>query len=119
MGEQWREMPGFPGYFVSSLGRVRGKKGAVMKPSITRRGYQKVGAFTEGGRKHNLEIHRMVALSFLGAPPEGKPVAAHGDGNPLNNRLDNLRWASHVENAADREAHGRTAHTRGRRVARR
>lgn len=31
----------------------------------------------------------------------------HNDGNPVNNRLDNLRWDTHQENQRDALRHGR------------
>jgi len=34
-------------------------------------------------------------------------VAAHRDGNHLNNRSDNLYWATHQENERDKREHGR------------
>jgi len=39
----------------------------------------------------------------------------HINGNPANNRLDNLLWGTPTENAADRDLHGTTA--RGERNA--
>ena len=32
----------------------------------------------------------------------------HNDGNPLNNRLENLRWDTHLENCRDTIRHGRS-----------
>jgi hypothetical protein len=39
-------------------------------------------------------------------------VCRHLDGNPINNRLENLRWGTHKENKADAIKHG-TAHDIG------
>ena len=50
----------------------------------------------------------LVVLAFLGPPPFPGAHAAHFDGDKLNNRLSNLRWASPAENEADKRRHGRT-----------
>jgi hypothetical protein len=52
------------------------------------------------------KVHRLVLLTFLGPCPPGMECL-HGDGDPANNRLDNLRWGTHKENVADTRRHGR------------
>ena len=42
-------------------------------------------------------IHRLVAMYFI-PNPEGLRTVNHIDGNPLNNHVSNLEWASHREN---------------------
>ena len=46
-------------------------------------------------------------LAFVGEIPEGKQVA-HNDGNPANNWLSNLRYATPEENQNDKSKHGTT-----------
>lgn len=45
----------------------------------------------------NYQIHRLVALTYI-SNPENKPQINHKDGNPLNNCVDNLEWATASEN---------------------
>lgn len=52
-------------------------------------------------------VHRMVLDTFV-RPKKVGEICRHIDGNPLNNRLDNLRWGTHKENSEDRDRHGRT-----------
>ena len=51
----------------------------------------------------------MVADCFLPPRPSLKHQIRHLDGNQHNDIDTNLKWGTAKENAADREAHGRTA----------
>lgn len=44
-------------------------------------------------------VHRIVAFAFLGAPPTQQYVVDHMDTNRQNNRPENLRWLTKLENA--------------------
>ena len=44
-------------------------------------------------------VHRIVAFAFLGVPPTEQHVVDHIDTNRRNNRPDNLRWLTRLENA--------------------
>lgn len=43
-------------------------------------------------------VHRIVATAFHGAPPSERHVVDHVDTNRRNNRVDNLRWVTRLEN---------------------
>ena len=44
-------------------------------------------------------VHRIVATAFLGKPPSSQHVVDHIDTNRRNNRPENLRWVTKLENA--------------------
>jgi hypothetical protein len=100
--EHWRAVAGFPGYCVSSWGRVCGPR-AVLAPSRTH-GYLHV-SLMQGGAAKTRRVHILVAEAFLGAAPFAGALVAHNDGDKENCRLINLRWASALENQADRGRH--------------
>jgi len=50
-------------------------------------------------------VHHLICETFHGPRPINHD-AAHWDGDIANNREDNLRWATKVENAADKIRHG-------------
>lgn len=97
--EEWRATP-YEGYFVSSFGRVRGRKGRVLKPTLKDTGsgsYLVVAC----GRNNQQTVHTLVCLAWHGPRPAGMEVA-HNDGHHLNNMPDNLRWATRAENMKDK-----------------
>ncbi len=58
------------------------------KPDLNN-GYMKMGSEM---------VHRIVAFAFLGEPPTPQHVVDHIDTNRRNNRPNNLRWLTKLEN---------------------
>lgn len=52
----------------------------------------------------SVRIHRIVATAFHGPPPDSKYVVDHIDSNCRNNRPENLRWLTRLENALNNPA---------------
>jgi hypothetical protein len=46
----------------------------------------------------SVRIHRIVATAFHGEPPTKEHVVDHIDTNKQNNRPENLRWVTRLEN---------------------
>lgn len=120
--ERWLPVVGYENlYEVSDLGRVRSVdrivcqanrwgslsnrhlRGKVLSPAKNSHGYLVVALGNRG--QTTMSVHILVLSAFIGPRPRGKE-GAHGDGNPSNNRLSNLRYASPVENSADSRLHG-------------
>ncbi|MHB9005282.1 MAG: NUMOD4 motif-containing HNH endonuclease [Coriobacteriia bacterium] len=107
----WAPVPGFETlYEVSTLGEVRrphrkktGKPGQPLSNSV-HQGYPRVVLYRDG-RRHTRNVHRLVALAFLGAPEPGVEVC-HKDGDRMNPRLENLRWGTRSSNVLDAVRHG-------------
>lgn len=95
--EVWKKYPNDNRYEVSSLGRIRGQKGNILKGTQTKDGYKKVGLYTNGKGKFKY-IHRMVLETFLPNEKSDKLEVNHKDGNKENNSLENLEWVTSKEN---------------------
>lgn len=92
--EIWKNIPGHEGYFASSFGRIK-KGDRVLNQSIRVRNYLGVRV-----SKKTWLSHRLVLMAFWGMPPSDKPEGMHLNGDPRDNRIENLRWGSHAENMA-------------------
>ena len=55
----------------------------------TLKGYKRV-CLTKDHKKRDYFVHRLVAKAFI-PNPEDKPEIDHIDGDPTNNRVDNLK----------------------------
>lgn len=133
--ERWLPLPGYDGYEVSSFGRVRSldrlvphkdgrvrrQRGKILKGGVNRYGRRHV-TLCAGERYNSKTIAPLVLETFVGPRPDGMECC-HNDGNPLNDRLENLRWDTKSANQLDQVLHGRhpfatrTVCPRGHRLA--
>lgn len=112
MTEVWKDIEGYEGYYqVSNLGRVKslerlviGKNGKryfceskELFGTVDSTGYLMVTLRKDGARK-TISIHRLVAKTFI-PNPENKPTVDHINRNKTDNHVENLRWATHLEQA--------------------
>ena len=95
--EAWRDINDFPGYRVSTFGRIKMKRGKVNFGYPHATGYKQVFLYRNGIQKHCF-VHRLVAEAFI-PNPENKPCVNHINRNRDDNSMDNLEWCTYKENA--------------------
>jgi hypothetical protein len=104
--EQATQIADYPDYWITSHGRVWSTKGSGrwLKPTTQKEGYQLADLWKNGKHK-TFRIHRLVAEAFL-ENPNGYRCVLHGDGDPANNHVENLRYGTRKMNYADAVKHG-------------
>jgi hypothetical protein len=117
--ERWLPVVGYEGlYEVSNLGRVRsltvrGHLRAIphlMTPKVDRKNHLQLLLYKDGVRK-DWSVHRLVLIAFVGPSPPGFDCC-HYDGNPHNNRPENLRWDTRRANIEDQRRRGTMNHAK-------
>ena len=111
-------IPGFDGcYFITPDGKIWSKpridrlnrkvKGGWLKQRQDSFGRFDVSLQVSGKSKRFL-VHRLVLETFVGPCPDGM-VACHNNGDPADNRMENLRWDTSKANSKDAVVHGTCA----------
>ena len=77
---------------------VYAKNGKPLKCSINHNGYQIINFYVNHKRK-GFTVHSLVATHFIPNNDTTKTQVNHKDGNKQNNNVDNLEWATPLENA--------------------
>ena len=70
-------------------------------------GHLKVNIRNYNNKRFGRYVHQLILETFIGSMPNNMECC-HNDGNPINNKLSNLRWDTPKSNASDRTKHGRT-----------
>ncbi len=108
--ERWKPIPEYGGWYdVSDLGRVRSwivhgkcrneKRDIprILKLALIPNGYLMIALRGNKGKMGTKSVHRLVAVTFLGQPPQGMQVDHRNDCR-TDNRLENLRYLTQLEN---------------------
>lgn len=121
---EYSDIPGYPGYRVGDDGSVwscrkqiglgggrgtrtvLGETWKLLRPTTHNRGRRTYVNLCINNKATKRFVSRLVLFSFVGPPPTPEHEAAHSNGNPTDNRLTNLRWATPKENEADKVVHG-------------
>lgn len=110
--EIWRDIKGYDGYQVSSLGRIRSHnkvtsnakcsvrrwKDRIIKPHDSCADGRLRVILWKDRKAVTLLVHRLQAIAFIGEPPSPNMTVNHKDGNPQNNVPNNLEWVSRGDN---------------------
>lgn len=110
---EWKQIPSYPDYEASSDGEIRrvvpdylNRPLRVLRQHQAPSGYMRVSLTRNRTEERTCSVHVLVCETFQGPCPPDKEEVGHGNGKNHDNRADNLRWVTKIENAADRALHG-------------
>lgn len=101
--EIWKEITGYPNYFVSNYGRVkhysvRNKSFYLLKPILNKVNNRLYISLYNDNKHSYLQLSRLVGFAFVSGYSSEKNTINHKDGNTKNNKAENLEWVSQAEN---------------------
>ena len=103
-----RPVPGHDGYFCREDGAIFSTRRNTWKQlteQTIHNGYKRV-YFRVNGKCVLYLVHRIVALTFIGEPPQPGMEVNHKDGNKANNHKDNLEYVTRSDNQKHAFANG-------------
>jgi NUMOD4 motif/HNH endonuclease len=119
--ERWLPVVGYEGYYeVSDQGRVRSldrviidlggrrkrpEAGRILSPVMDVRGHYLHVGLWRNGKPTTRPIHLLVIRAFIGPPPADMECL-HGPNGKLDNRLSNLSYGTHSQNAQEMQRDG-------------
>ncbi|MDZ7879129.1 MAG: HNH endonuclease [Saprospiraceae bacterium] len=100
---------------VNDRGTVKNENGIILKGSKHRNGFRvlnlRLKLLNGEIESKTLLVHRMVATCFI-ENPELKPFVIHKDGDLVNNKAENLEWATEEEKIAHQQAIGKFGYSK-------
>jgi hypothetical protein len=102
--EIWTPAYNYPDYEVSTLGNIRTKYGDPV-PVMNSHRYKKVYLHNNNGSKIEC-LHKLILQSFVPNNNPHRTQCDHINRIQSDNRLDNLRWATHRENNGNKVSNG-------------
>ena len=107
----WKDIPEYDGLYMASTNGhikalkkqwktgknlIREKGEHLLKTIIKRNGYKYVCLCKNGNRKQ-ISVHFLIALTYL-QNPQNKKCVNHKNGIKTDNDVNNLEWATYLEN---------------------
>ena len=92
-----------PKYQIYKDGRIQNiKSNKFIKPIINHKGYKQVSLYVKNRKYKGCMISRLIAQCWI-ENPENKPTVDHINRDKLDNRIENLRWATYKEQNKNRK----------------
>ena len=106
-----KEIPEYPGFYATDTGMifsVRSGSRRILSQTL-HQGYYRVHIKASKNAWNRVPVHQLVLFAFYGPKPFDGAVCRHLNGNPLDNRPENLKWGTAKENTHDSMDQGTAA----------
>jgi hypothetical protein len=109
-----RDIPGFPGYRIYRDGTIESnlwhshkpnREWCQLHPVIDKEWGYRTTRLSRDSKGYSRKVYSLVALAFLGPRQPGQ-VVRHLNGNPADDRVENLAYGTHADNMVDSRVHG-------------
>lgn len=106
-----KPIKGFENFYkITSNGRVESlRRNLFLKPNVDRDGYH-IYHLRVLGKRFVKKSHRLVAEHFIFGKSKKKNQVNHKNGIKTDNRIKNLEWCSHKDNAKHASKFGLSAY---------
>ncbi len=105
-----RQVPCYPGYYVTANGAVISLRSGEERVISQRlhKGYFHVNVrvASQKGKWLKIPVHQLMLIAYKGDKRNHGLVCRHLNGNPLDNNISNLEWGTAKENVMDSIKHG-------------
>ena len=106
----WRDIPDYEGlYQINNVGQIMSLRTGQLRQDVqSGHGYRAVQLSDQSHTKKRFYVHRLVAITFLGAPSAKEYVVNHKNLNKKDNRVENLEWTTNEGNMHHAYINGKT-----------
>ena len=97
VNEKWKTSKEFEEYQGSTEGQIRNKDTKrILKQQKNAKGYMHIGLINSDGKHKSVSVHQFIAKIWIDNP-DNKPTVDHINKIKHDNKVSNLRWATHKE----------------------
>lgn len=106
-GAVWKTIPGYSKYEASTDGDIRNKATWEVLQRVRSRGYNVLTLYDDDGKQVQRRVAPLILRTFVGEPAPGQTADHVNSTAKLDDRLENLRWATLREQALNRQREDR------------
>src|SRR5690242_8296598 len=93
----FKSIPNYSKYSINHKSEIKDNNTNEIIKQSKRNGYYRVCLKNDNNENKTVDVHRLMALTWI-PNPDNKLIVDHKNENKLDNNLDNLAWVTQSEN---------------------